>query len=267
MNAIFYFEIKNFQNIINNDKIVLVISMYVGLFLTFLTGLFFLIGIYSFKNNKNREETSLFTISLAFVVMLGLLIFDLLPHILEHKNILLIIPCIIGFITLVFLDKLIPHHYHEHNEMKCDKHDHALHLNHIGIVTIIALAIHNMIEGLTLYSVTLNSVKSGILMMMSISLHNIPLGFQIGNSLKNKKYSKLLIFLLCISSLLGALVFMFFGSLNETIISILLSLTFGMLLYILIFELFNEIKSSLKKKETLCGILLGIVILIITFMI
>jgi len=240
--------------------------MYIGLLLTILTGLFFLIGIISLKNNKQIEKTSNFTISLAFIVMLGLLTFDLLPELLETKNLWLIIPFFIGFFILIVLDKLIPHHHHEHNDEKCDKVDHELHLNHIGIVTIIALAIHNLIEGLTLYSVTLNSIKSGILMMLSISLHNIPLGFQIGNSLKNKKYSKLLIFTLCISSLLGALIIIAFGSLDELIINILLSLTFGMLLYILIFELFREIKSSFKKKETIYGIIVGMMILLITLM-
>ena len=241
--------------------------MYIGIILTIITGLFFLIGIYALRSIKNRESTSLFTISLAFIVMAGLLVFDLLPELLEANNIYLLIPVFLGFLTLIILDKLIPHHHHEHSEKHCDKHDHDLHLNHIGIVTILALAIHNMIEGLTLYSVTLNSVKSGLLMMIGISLHNIPLGFQIGNSLKNKKYSKLLVFLLCISSFLGALIIILFGSLNEMIISILLALTFGMLLYILIFELFNEIKSALKKREALYGIILGIVILFITFMI
>jgi len=229
--------------------------MYIGLFLTIITGLFFLIGIISLINNKNKEKTSLFTISLAFIVMLGLLMLDLLPELIETKNIMLVIPFFIGFVILIVLDKLIPHHHHEHKEDGCDKVDHDLHLNHISTITILALAIHNLIEGLTLYSITLNSVKSGVLMMFSISLHNIPLGFQIGNSLKNKKYSKLLIFLLCISSFIGALIIIVFGALNETIISILLALTFGMLLYILIFELFSEIKSTFRKRETIYGII------------
>lgn len=242
--------------------------MYMGLLFTILSGLFFLIGIVILKNDKNREKTSLFTIALAFIVMTGLIIFDLLPELIETKNLLLLIPLILGFSILIILDKLIPHHHHEHSEGHCeDKKEHDLHLNHIGIVTIIALAIHNMIEGLTLYSVTLNSVKSGLLMMISISLHNIPLGFQIGNSLKNKKYSNLLVSFLCLSSLLGALIIIVFGDLNETIISILLALTFGMLLYILIFELLREIKSSFKKREVIYGIILGVIILIVTFMI
>lgn len=241
--------------------------MYIGLLFNLLTGLFFLIGIFCLNNSKNKEKTSNFTIALAFVVMLGLLLFDLLPEIIEANNLLLIIPIIIGLIILIIIDKFIPHHHHEHTDNHCNKEEHNLHLNHIGTVTIIALAIHNMIEGLSLYSVTLTSIKSGILMMLSISLHNIPLGFQIGNSIQNKKYSKLLITFLCISSFLGALTIILFKNLNENIISILLSLTFGMLIYILIFELLNEMKTSLKKKETIYGIIVGVVILFITFMI
>lgn len=235
-----------------------------GIILTILSGLFFLIGIFVLGKAKNKEKLSIFTISLAFVVMLGLLLGDLLPEIIETKNVLMVIPILFGFLILVFLDKLIPHHHHEHSEKHCDHVDHEEHLFHIGIITVIALAIHNMIEGLTLYTVTLNSVKSGLLMMLSVSLHNVPLGFQIGNSIEIKKKSLWWIILLCSSSFLGALIVIMVGNLNELVISILLSLTFGMLLYILIFELFNEIKSNLRKKEAIYGIILGIVILLIT---
>ena len=238
--------------------------MYLGIIFTILVGLFFLIGIILLNNSKHKDKMSIFTISLAFVVLIGLLLFDLLPELLETKNTLLLIPSLIGLIFLILIDKLIPHHHHEHLENNDNIEEHKEHLNHIGIVTIISLAIHNMIEGLTLYSVTLTSIKSGLLMMLGISLHNIPLGFQIGNSLNKNKYSKLLIFILCISSFLGSLIIILFGSLSENIINILLSITFGMLLYILIFELLHEILVSLKKKETIYGIIIGVIILIIT---
>ena len=233
-----------------------------GILFTILTGVFFLIGILAFKYIKNKEKTAAFTTALAFVVLFGLLIFDLLEELIEINNYYLIIPAIIGFLLLVLLDKLIPHHHHEHKN-NCNHDDHELHLNHIGIVTIIALGIHNMIEGLTLYNVTLGSIKSGLLMMLGVSLHNIPLGFQIGNSLNNKRYNRFLIFFLCISSLLGSLIYIVFGELNEGIESILLALTFGMLLYILIFELLGEIINHFRKKETLLGLLLGIILLLL----
>ena len=241
--------------------------MYIGLLFTLMVGLFFLIGIVVLKSNKNKEKTANFTVSLAFVVLLALIFFDLLPEIIEVKNIYLIIPILCGLLILIILDKIIPHHHHDHNEEHDNIVEHDAHLNHISTVTIIALAIHNMIEGLSLYTLTLSSIKSGLLMMIGISLHNIPLGFQIGNSLTNKKYSKLLIGILCISSLVGALIVIIFGSLDENIISILLSITLGMLLYILFFELFNEVRINIKKKETIYGLLTGLVILIIASLI
>ena len=234
-----------------------------GLTLTIIAGLFFLIGIIILRNCKNQNKLSLFTIAMAFIVMLGLLFLHLLPELIETKNAWLIIPTIIGFFLLIILDIFIPHHHHDHSDEDCDKNDHKEHLNHIGIITIIALGIHNIIEGISLYNLAINDIKSGFLMMISISLHNIPLGFQIGNTIDYKK-NKLLVTFLCFTSLLGALIMILFGGLNKLLINILLALTFGMLTYILIFELFNEIKNNMKKKETIYGIIIGLIILIIT---
>jgi len=237
--------------------------MALGLILTLLVGLFFLIGILFFNKSNKKDKISIFTIALSFVVMLGLIITHLLPEIIEFKNIWLIIPILIGFSILIILDKFIPHHHHDHSDEHCDKADHNKHLNHIGILTIVALTIHNVIEGISLYSVTINNNMSGILMMISIGLHNIPLGFQIGNSIDKHK-NKLLISFLCLSTFLGSLIMIIFNGLNESIISILLSLTLGMLLYIVVFELFNELRKNLNKKETLYGLIIGIIIMIIT---
>ena len=75
---------------------------------------------------KNKEKVSLITTSLAFVVLIGLLFLDLLPELLENKDIQLLMPMIVGFSMLIVLDKLVPHHHHDH--VHCDKHDHEEHL-------------------------------------------------------------------------------------------------------------------------------------------
>ncbi len=237
--------------------------MFKGILLTFLTGAFFLIGIISIKKIKNKENISLFTIALGFVVLLGLILFDLLPEIISACDLYSVLAIIFGFLILVVLDKFIPHHHHNHHEKNDDLEDHELHLNHIGIITIIALTIHNLLEGLTLYNLTISDFKSGLLMMISISLHNIPLGFQIGNSISLKKNWLLILLLVC-SSLIGGLIIIIFGNFNILIENILLSITFGMLLYILIFELSSEMMKSIKKKSTIYGIIVGVIILLIT---
>lgn len=238
-----------------------------GLLLTLISGLFFLIGIIILNKCDNKESISLFTIALAFIIMLGLVVFDLLPELIATRNIYLVIPAIGGLLLLYFLDKLIPHHNHHHKN-KCNNHaEHEKHLNHIGIITIIALALHNMIEGIALYNVTINSAKSGLLMMISVGCHNIPLGFQIGNVLSNDKKSKLLVLVLIFSAVIGALLMISFGTISELIINIILAISLGMIIYIMLFELFKEVCYHLRKREVLCGIIVGIIVILLTSLI
>ena len=154
------------------------------------------------------------------------------------------------------------HHEHEHHEDDEEKIDHVLHMEHISTVTITALLLHNMIEGMALYGVASNNIKSGLLMLLGIGLHNLPFGFQIGSFGKNKE-NRGLICLLVLSGFIGGLLFSIFGSFNYLVEAIILSLTIGMLLHILIFELLKEIIQEIHKKETIYGIIIGIIILII----
>jgi len=236
--------------------------MYVALLLTLLVGIFFLVGIFILNKSKNKDKLSIYTIALAFVVLLGLVFNHLLPELIETQNISFIIPFLLGLVLLIIIDKFIPYHTHKHDE-SCDKLEHQLHLSHIGTLTIIALAIHNFVEGMALYNVTIDSIKSGLLMMVGISLHNIPLGFQIGNGINNKK-DKLLVAILVLSSFVGGLLLVFVGDINVLLKNILLSFTAGMLIYILFFELLKETWNYAYEKETLYGIITGIIVIFIT---
>lgn len=235
-----------------------------ALLYTFFSGLAFLVGIFLLNKTKNREKMALFTISIAFAVMISLTIFDLVPELLESHNMLMILPVIVGFLLLYFLDKKIPHHHHEHKAVNDNIKEHNEHLNHIGIVTIIALTLHNMIEGMTLYNLTIQNGHMGLLLFISVALHNIPLGFQVGGCIDHSLKSKLLVLVLVLSALIGGLIITLFGYPNEIILLIILALTLGMILYIIIFELFAEIKNSLKTKEAICGIITGGLIFYLT---
>ena len=66
-----------------NYKWVLYMEQYYGLILTFITGLFFLIGGLISIKIKQKEKVYAFSIALAFVVIINLLIGDLIPEISE----------------------------------------------------------------------------------------------------------------------------------------------------------------------------------------
>ena len=229
-----------------------------ALLLTLFSGLFYLIGLIVYKFVKHKKELTIAAISCAFIVIIGLIIFDLLPEILELKNWTLFIFVLLGFCLLFLIDKLIPHHHHHHYENDEATKEHKQRLEHVSTITILALIMHNLIEGMALYSISIDNFKNGLLMFLGIGLHNLPFGFQIAG-FKNK----LLIFLLVISAFLGGSVVFLFGTVDELLQGIILSLSLGMLLHILIFELFKEVKENIKQISTLYGIIIGILILVI----
>lgn len=229
-----------------------------ALLLTLFSGLFYLIGLIVYKFVKHKKELTIAAISCAFIVIIGLIIFDLLPEILELKNWTLFIFVLLGFCLLFLIDKLIPHHHHHHHENDEATKEHKQRLEHVSTITILALTMHNLIEGMALYSISIDNFKNGLLMFLGIGLHNLPFGFQIAG-FKNK----LLIFLLVISAFLGGSVVFLFGTVDELLQGIILSLSLGMLLHILIFELFKEVKENIKQISTLYGIIIGILILVI----
>lgn len=247
----------------------------VELFITLLVGLFILLGIV--LGNYFRKNTRFIDISigLATGVMLLLLVLDIIPESYEILNdnisnisiIVLIISTIVGFIILKLLDKFVPHHEHEalhhhkHNDEKC----HNEHLEHVGILASVAVVIHNIIEGMTLYITSVQDIKSGILLMIAIGLHNIPLGIIISSTLQTKKEIIINSIILSISTFIGGLLALLISNiLPEIVVGILLSITLGMIIYIVFMELLPQIIYNKNKKYNILGIILGIIILVIS---
>ena len=233
-----------------------------ALLLTLLSGLFFLIGVIVYRFVKHKKELTIGAMACALIVILGLICFDLVPELLEIKKWYLILCVVIGLLFLLLIDKLIPHHHHEHKENDEATKEHQGHLEHIGFITILALILHNMVESMALFSVASDNLTSGTLMCLGIGLHNLPFGFQIASNIKSRSKTVATI-LLVLSGLIGGLIVYAFGNISEFVTGIIIALTLGMLLYILIFELLKEVWSNIKKKSTICGIIIGITILML----
>ena len=248
-------------------------SNQIGLLTTFILGIFILIGAgISLLVNK-KDKIIDFSIGLAFGVIITLIITDLLPEIFEGlglKHILLfIIFTTIGFFILRLFDKFIPDH-HEHH---MNKKENNANLAHIGIMTTLAIILHNIIEGMAVYSTALSNSSLAVSLAVGVGFHNIPLGMVIASSLyhssKNHKKALISIILVSISTFCGGLIMYSFRfvNLNNIVLGILLSLTLGMLLFIVIDELYPRIKNTSQKKVIYSGVLLGIILLVISMII
>lgn len=233
-----------------------------GLLFTIITGLFFLLGIVLNRVCKDKKNISVLSISLAFAVLLNLLFLDIAPEIFQNITFNNIIVIILGIVLLKAIDFIVPHHHHDHKDKHDNVKEHNNHLEHIGIITILALILHNVVECMALYNITLESTKSGLFMCLGIALHNIPLGFQVGNSIKNNRV--LYIALLSVSGFVGGILSFYIGSLSEMWTTYILCFTFGMLIYLTFFELLKEVWDSKKNIFCLIGLLIGIIFIIIS---
>lgn len=230
--------------------------------LTLLAGLSTLLGstIIFVKTPKIDKIT---TISLSFTigVMLTVSIIDLIPESLTLLNtnlflkiIYLLISINIGIILTLYLDKNI---------------DIDNKLYRVGVISLIGIIIHNIPEGIATYMTTSYNLKLGIRLALAISLHNIPEGICISlpiyYSTKNYKLTFLLTLLSGLSEVVGAVLCHIFlkDIINNTIMSILLGIISGIMIYISIFELLKQIKNK-NKLLIIKYILIGSIIIILS---
>ena len=233
-----------------------------AILITLLSGLAFFIGYLITMFVKDEKKLVVFAVGFAFSILLGLLFLDVLPECLEHfDNKLYMILCMLGGIGILkVLDLFVPEHSHEgHGTKHLEGH-----MEHIGLVSTIALFLHNIIEGTALYTTSLSDIKMGALMLLGVSFHNIPLGIQVSSLIRNKKEKLIMISSLALSSVVGIIIFNVFNlHLSEMFNGILLSITFGMLIYITLFELLCEVKEHIKEKNLILGLIVGILFIIL----
>lgn len=248
--------------------------------ITIIAGLFFLVGLIINKLSHDKKALYIFSISLAAIVMLGLIGFDLVPELLENiasysllnEIVFIFLTVGVGFLTLKVLDIFIPHHHHDHKEAQDDIKDHNANIYHIGLITSIALILHNIIEGGTIYLNSLIDLKIGLFIALGVGLHNIPLGMEIATTLnldKKPKRAKIIpISLITLSTSFGALLVILIKVNNSSLfISSLIGITIGMLTYLIFFELLKEIKNNIKNKYAIMGMIIGALIIFLGFLI
>lgn len=245
-----------------------------GLLLTLLLGLFIIVGALIVFLTKNNEKFIEFSISLAFGVMVTLILIDILPEVMEvvdlgssWKNVITILGgATLGFLLLTLLDKFIPDHDDDHTTHEDDDKN----LKHIGLVSSIALIIHNIVEGMAIYTLYQNDPTAGIMASIGVGLHNIPLGMVIASTFyqanKSKKKTTLIIIGIALSTFVGGMIIHSFDidSVMEIIEAVSLTLTLGMLIFISMRELLPKVIHSEYKKITYFGVILGVALLLIT---
>ena len=231
------------------------------------TGLGGLLGILF---NKKSAKTVSGLLSFAAGVMLAVVCLDLVPSAVEKSRItLVILGTAFGFL-LVFLLNDLTFRFHIIERSGADILKKRLFIG--GIVTAVAIALHNFPEGMVIgasfvrYGTDYRFTLSETAVAAVIGLHNIPEGMAMAVPLVSsgmKRYSAALITALAgAPTLLGALAGYFLGVLSPLWLSLSLSFASGAMLYVVFGELFPEAysleSSGVPVFSALAGILTGI---------
>jgi len=147
-----------------------------GFILTTLAGLSTLLGtIIIFINKKKNNKIIIGSLSFAAGVMLTVSLTDLIPESINLLNktfiifpaiIIMLIFIVIGIIISTAIDKYIP----QRREGELYK---------VGIISMLAIILHNIPEGIATFLSTENNITLGLSLTIAIALHNIPEGISI----------------------------------------------------------------------------------------
>ncbi len=236
-----------------------------ALLITFLAGISVIIGAQAARAARNPARISQLSISLACGAMTALLLFDLLPDIAETAGTdgagRCILFLLIGVAGLKFLDLFIPEH-----EDTAANHDTG-NREHIGVMSALAVILHNVVEGMTVYSMSLSSLSQGALFAFGIALHNIPMGMLIYSAISDRRrhVKAGILIVVSLSTVFGGILMTLMSRhLNEAVISALVCVAAGMIIYIAFLELFPHVLRTRPLRPALLTALAGFILVFLS---
>lgn len=220
--------------------------------------------------NKKSAKTVSGLLSFAAGVMLAVVCLDLVPDAIENSRTTLVLTGTAFGFLLVFLLNDLTFRFHIIEKDEADISERRLFIG--GIVTAVALALHNFPEGMVIgasfirYGADYRFTLSQTAVAAVIGLHNIPEGMAMAVPLASggmrKSAAAAITALAGAPTVLGALVGYFLGTLSPLWLSLALSLASGAMLYVVFGELLPEaysiVSSGVPVFSALAGIALGI---------
>ncbi len=242
----------------NNAIVALIISSLAGI--STVIG-----GLVVFIKFKDRIGFISFALSFSLSVMVSISIFDLLPNsIITLYEYFGLIPSFFLGVGVFLIGRMLVLKVSSTLLIKKESS-----LYRVGILSMLALIIHNFPEGIATFMSAYTDLSVGISLGIAIMLHNIPEGISIsvpiyystGSKLKGVLYS----LISGIAEPLGAIIayLLLKNFINEIIVSLVLILVSGIMLTLAIDEMLEEVNSYKRKKLSIIGLLLGFIIVLI----
>lgn len=252
-------------------------SVGIALALTLLAGLSTGIGsAIAYFIRRPRIIYLSFSLGLSAGVMIYVSFVELLPKAVQMVGQEMgVLSFFIGMGFIAIVDLLVPEPENPHNYDGMDQPespDASHHLMRTGVMTALAIGIHNFPEGLATFASALNDVHVGAFIASAIAIHNIPEGIAVSMPIYyatgNKNKAFLYSFLSGVSEPVGALIgyLVLMPFLSSTVLAGTLAFVAGIMIYISLDELLPMAHRYGHGHLVISGVILGMLIMAISLM-
>lgn len=249
----------------------------IALFLTLLAGLSTGIGsAIAYLIRRPKIAYLSFSLGLSAGVMVYVSFMELLPN--AAKNVSefwAVAYFFLGILIIAIIDLSVPgpenpHEYEGIDAPTAQRQD--SYLMRTGLMTALAIGIHNFPEGLATFASALSDVRLGVFIAIAIAIHNIPEGIAVsvpifyatGNKNKAFFYS----FLSGISEPIGAIIgyLLLMPFLTEAVLAAVLALVAGIMIYISLDELLPMAHRYGHGHLVIAGVVIGMLIMAVSLL-
>ena len=241
--------------------------------LTFLAGLTTAIGgVIAFMTNKNNLKSLSVGLGFSAGVMIFISLIDIIPSAKQllapsfPKTVQWLVfgGFIVGLIVSILIDYFLPDHISADEFSQKPEDNGKYKLKRAGVLTAIAICVHNFPEGMATFLTTTQSTTLGLSVAFAIAIHNIPEGIVVALPIYHvtgkKRYAMLYAALSGITEPVGALFGMFIFGLfvPQVLVGFLMASVAGIMSYISFDTLLPLSNEYGNWHYTIIGVMSGI---------
>ena len=238
-------------------------------------------GAISLAIGQRSPNTTCWMLSFAGGVMVSIVCFGLVPEAIHLSNVTVsVLGIALGVLVIMLLNRFVDA-VTEKSQEKLKIHNTPEELYHgksildnrrvllrSGIIMLVAIGLHNLPEGVAIGAGGSHDIELGTLLAIMIALHNIPEGMAIAAPLLAAGINKsLILFLTSLSgvpTVIGGIVGVLIGNISDIAIALSLAAAGGAMLYVVFGEIIPQsvvmTKDRMPALVTLFGIIIGLVI-------
>jgi len=138
-----------------------------------------------------------------------------------------------------------------------------------GLIAMVSISLHNIPEGIAVYLTCLKGVKSGLPLAIAMALHNIPEGMAVAGPIyaatKSRRRAVVAATISGMFEVLGCLVVMpFLDAITEFRMEAMLSMVAGIMISLALIELLPVCLEALSPRQMACSCLGGMVFMFVS---